>query len=67
MSWVVRRRPSNTDRRVKVIDLTPSGARLRTELLQRMAGRTHPLSRLSPAERRMLVKILEKLVADQTD
>src|SRR4051812_1477727 len=33
---LVRRRPSSADRRVKVLDLTPSGTRLRSQLLDRM-------------------------------
>ena len=33
---LVRRRPSAEDRRVKVLELTPEGARLRTLLLDRM-------------------------------
>ena len=59
---VVQRRPSGDDRRVKVLDLTPTGARLRAELLRRMTREPHPLSRLSAKERRELVKILEKLL-----
>ena len=59
---VVQRVPSTTDRRVKAVGLTAAGAKLRGELLQRVAMRPHPLSRLSRAERRLLVEILEKLV-----
>src|SRR5438477_7966889 len=33
---LVRRRPAPQDRRVKVLELTPTGARLRTLLLERM-------------------------------
>src|SRR6266436_281619 len=33
---LVRRRPSAADRRVKVLDLTPTGSRLRMLLLDRM-------------------------------
>src|SRR5438874_687743 len=33
---LVRRRPSDDDRRVKVLDLTPAGCRLRSTLLERM-------------------------------
>src|SRR5204863_5907000 len=43
---LVRRRPSQQDRRVKVLELTPTGVRLRTQLLKRMAGRSFPLSKL---------------------
>src|SRR4051812_24615159 len=35
---LVCRRPSDVDRRVKVLDLTPKGARLRTLLLERMTS-----------------------------
>jgi len=59
---LVQRRPAPGDRRVKVVQLTPAGARLRTQLLTRMTGGSCPLSRLSAAEQRWLVKILETLV-----
>jgi MarR family transcriptional regulator, organic hydroperoxide resistance regulator len=59
---LVRRRPSLEDRRVKVLDLTPTGARLRIQLLRRMTGQPLPLSRLSGREHRVLVRILERLV-----
>src|SRR5437588_3917637 len=35
---LVRRRPSRQDRRVKMLQLTPKGARLRTHLLRQMTG-----------------------------
>jgi DNA-binding MarR family transcriptional regulator len=60
---LVLRRPSPDDRRVKVLDLTPTGVRVRSELLRRMTARPLPLSRLSPDEQRALVRILERLVA----
>jgi len=63
---LVRRQPSSRDRRVKVLQLTPAGARLRTHLLRRMAGRSLPLSRLSSDQQRALVKILEALVDEQS-
>src|SRR5438874_12519273 len=63
---LVRRRPSISDRRVKALQLTPSGARLRAQLLRRMAGRSLPLARLSLDERRTLVKILEALVDEKS-
>ncbi len=61
---LVERRPSSGDRRVKVLDLTATGSRLRTQLLRRMAGRPFPLSRLSPREQRALVRLLERLIDD---
>src|SRR2546427_3762296 len=44
---LVERRPSTEDRRVKVLQLTPIGARLRAQMLKHVAGRSLPLSRLS--------------------
>jgi DNA-binding MarR family transcriptional regulator len=63
---LVRRLPSLRDRRVKVLQLTPSGSRLRAQLLRRMAGRSLPLSRLSLDQQRTLVRILEALVDEES-
>jgi DNA-binding MarR family transcriptional regulator len=63
---LVRRLPSLRDRRVKVLQLTPSGSRLRAQLLRRMAGRSLPLSRLSLDQQRTLVRILEALVDEKS-
>jgi MarR family transcriptional regulator, organic hydroperoxide resistance regulator len=62
---LVRRQPSPRDRRVKVLYLTPAGARLRAQMLRQMTGRSLPLSRLSLDQRRALVKILEALVDEE--
>jgi MarR family transcriptional regulator, organic hydroperoxide resistance regulator len=62
---LVQRRPSVDDRRVKVIQLTPMGSRLRAQLLRRMTGGSCALSRLSANEQRSLVRILETLVDDK--
>ena len=62
---LVRRRPSPQDRRVKVLQLAPTGSRLRTQMLRRMAGRSLPLSRLSLDQQRTLVTILEALVDEK--
>src|ERR1700692_4186853 len=59
---LVRRRSSPEDRRVKVLQLTARGARLRTQMLRQMTGASRPLSRLSLDQQRALVKILEALV-----
>src|SRR6266699_6679868 len=59
---LVRRRPSAEDRRVKVLDLTPTGSRLRTLLLERMTTPPATLRRLSAAEHRALVRILTRLL-----
>src|SRR6059036_2525974 len=63
---LVHRQPSSRDRRVKVLQLTPTGSRLRAQLLRRVAGRSLPLSRLSLDEQRTLVKILEALVDEES-
>lgn len=63
---LVRRLPSSRDRRVKVLQLTPTGSRLRTQLVRRMAGRSLPLSRLSLEQQRTLVEILEVLVDERS-
>ena len=62
---LVRRQPSPRDRRVKVLHLTPTGARLGAQLLRQMTGESLPLSRLSLDRRRTLVRILEALVDEQ--
>jgi MarR family transcriptional regulator, organic hydroperoxide resistance regulator len=59
---LLRRRPSSTDRRVKVLELTPTGARLRTLLIERMQTPPATLRRLSPREQQMLVRILARLL-----
>jgi DNA-binding MarR family transcriptional regulator len=62
---LVQRRTSAADRRVKVLDLTPTGSRLRGQLLRRMTERPLPLSRLSVEDQRALVRILERLVEER--
>jgi len=59
---LIVRRASADDRRVKVIALTATGARLRAELHQRLAAPPDPFQRLSEAEQRTLVRILERLL-----
>jgi DNA-binding MarR family transcriptional regulator len=59
---LVRRRPSAADRRVKVLDLTRSGSRLRALLLDRMTAPPVGLRRLSAREQRTLVRILTQLL-----
>jgi DNA-binding MarR family transcriptional regulator len=62
---LVRRQPSPHDRRVKALQLTPTGSRVRMQLLRRMARRSLPLSRLSLDQQRTLVTILEALVDEK--
>lgn len=59
---LVRRTASNEDRRVKVIELTPKGARLRTAFMERMAAPPEGLERLSVREQQTLVRILARLL-----
>lgn len=59
---LIERRPSEQDRRVKVLSLTPLGARLRAALLERMTAPPANLERLSAEERRALVKLLRRLI-----
>jgi DNA-binding MarR family transcriptional regulator len=59
---LVRRCPSAEDRRVKVLDLTPKGARLRAVLVERMTDPPATLRRLSVQEQRTLVRILARLI-----
>ncbi len=59
---LVRRQPSPEDRRVKALELTPAGVRLRSKVLERMAKPPDSLGRLSADEQRALVKILKRLL-----
>jgi DNA-binding MarR family transcriptional regulator len=59
---LVRRRPSDGDRRVKVLDLTPKGSRLRVLLLDRMTAPPATLERLSVHDQQTLVRILARLL-----
>ena len=56
------RRQAAADRRVKVLELTPAGVRLRSTVLERMTNPPGSLDRLSPDEQRALVKILQRLL-----
>lgn len=59
---LLQRSPSAEDRRVKVLSLTPMGARLRAALLERMTSAPPTLARLSADEQRSLVKLLRRLI-----
>ena len=59
---LVRRCPSDADRRVKVLVLTPTGCRLRAILVDRMTAPPAALERLSLREQRALVRILTRLL-----
>src|SRR5215470_15777095 len=59
---LIRRHSSSADRRVKALELTAAGARLRSTVLERMTKPPESLSRLSAEEQRALVKILKRLL-----
>ncbi len=59
---LVRRRPGHADRRVKELDLTAEGARLRAELVARMTAPPRSFAKLSEADQRALVRILTTLM-----
>ena len=59
---LVRRAASEDDRRVKVIELTPKGARLRAAFMERMAAPPEGLERLSVREQQTLVRILARML-----
>src|SRR5262245_49260308 len=61
---LVRRRPAIDDRRVKVLELTSDGSRLRAQMLKRMGTAASPLAKLSLQQQRALVRILESLLSD---
>lgn len=58
---LIRRKPSAEDRRVKVLELTPAGVRLRSTVLERMTKPPDSLGRLSASEQEALVKLLRRL------
>lgn len=60
---LVRRQPSAGDRRIKVLELTQAGARLRSVVMERMTKPPEILGRLSLEEQRELVRILKRLLA----
>ena len=59
---LIRRHPDATDRRVRVLELTPAGTRLRSSVIERMTQPPARLDRLSFDEQQLLVKILKRLL-----
>jgi len=59
---LVRRQESDRDRRIKVLELTAAGARLRSTMVKRMMQPPDNLGRLTADEQRTLVKILKRLL-----
>jgi MarR family transcriptional regulator, organic hydroperoxide resistance regulator len=62
---LVQRRSSTGDRRIKVIQLTTDGVRLRARMLRRMTEASRPLARLAAADQRTLVRILEAILDEK--
>ena len=63
----IRRRSAPHDRRVKVLELTPSGCRRRDQLVKHLQSAMVPLARLSPSDQRRLVQLLESVVEGEDD
>lgn len=59
---LIERQPASFDRRVRVLALTPSGTRVRTQLQRRLAAPPKRFDRLSAAERQALARLLERLL-----
>jgi DNA-binding MarR family transcriptional regulator len=57
---LVERSPSASDRRVKMLVVTPEGAELRARVKQRMEEPPEPIKRLSEAEQAQLRDLLRK-------
>ncbi len=57
---LVRRAPAEGDRRVKLIELTEEGARLREEMARRIAEPPEPIAGLSAADQKTLRDILRR-------
>ena len=59
---LVRREPSETDRRVKLLVLTKEGEWMRVEITKRMAEPPPPIASLSEKDQRALRDILKRAV-----
>ena len=57
---LVRRASAEGDRRVKLIELTDEGARVREEMARRIAEPPEPIANLSPTDQRALRDILRR-------
>jgi len=58
---LLERRPDASDRRFRLLALTPEGVRLRTTLEERLAQPPKFLDRLTPAEQKELLALLAKI------
>jgi DNA-binding MarR family transcriptional regulator len=60
---LIERRPSAEDRRVKMLRVTPEGARVRELLVERMSEPPPAIAQLSAGDQRALRDLLRKAVA----
>ena len=60
---LIERRPSERDRRVKVLVITAEGARVRRRLLHRLGEPPQSIAALSPADRRRLALLLRRALS----
>ena len=61
---LVERVPGDEDRRVKFLQLTDAGTRLREDLAHRLGTSASPAARLTRAEGAQLAALLDKMLAD---
>jgi DNA-binding MarR family transcriptional regulator len=61
---LVKRRDAPRDRRVKMLELTPEGAKVRAVLGERMGVPPEPLTNLSAADQRALRDLLRKALGE---
>jgi MarR family transcriptional regulator, organic hydroperoxide resistance regulator len=60
---LIERRPSERDRRVKVLVVTAEGAEVRRALMIRLGEPPQAIAALSPADRRRLAGILRRMLS----
>jgi DNA-binding MarR family transcriptional regulator len=60
---LIERRADASDRRYRLLALTPEGKRVRASLEQLLAQPPHFIDRLTPAEQKQLLQLLAKIFA----
>jgi DNA-binding MarR family transcriptional regulator len=61
---VIERRSASTDRRVKMVAVTPAGEKLRGKVLERWYGAPPPVAALPQRDQKELLRILRKAAGD---
>jgi DNA-binding MarR family transcriptional regulator len=61
---VIERRSASTDRRVKMVAVTPAGAKLRSKVLERWYEAPPPVAALPQRDQKELLRILRKAAGD---